>query len=298
MHSDAIAVICPAFPDLGRTVAGGVVLVDGVPVAASASGGDPVTPVTASALERVIPGSVHVRAGASDIMSRGGTDRFLVDGRTTEDLADLAATIDRLGPRVIAVGSAGLARALADRWRTGAAARVRPPHPTARRVLVAVNSLHPAAQEQVVQLLRTVPEACLVDPEDARLMNDRMTLEPGIRVVCPSVTPRPNHSAGTTTTLVRQVVAELASFRFDALVLVGGDGALAVLDELKAEGITITGSLSVGVPRGIVLGGLADGLPVVTRSGGFGDAGALVKTIRRLRNEPASLDSREQKEPQ
>jgi uncharacterized protein YgbK (DUF1537 family) len=50
---DAVVVICPAFPDLGRTVAGGVILVERVPVAASASGADPVTPVTDSAPEPV-----------------------------------------------------------------------------------------------------------------------------------------------------------------------------------------------------------------------------------------------------
>ena len=124
-----------------------------------------------------------------------------------------------------------------------------------------------------------------------------MTSEPSVRVVCPSLNGRPDLGSSTAT-LVRQVVDELGSRRYDALVLVGGDGALAVLDELGAKGITITGRLSAGVPRGVVIGGRADGLPIVTRSGGFGDAGGLVDTIRRLRNDPAATSPSEQKEPQ
>ena len=44
-HTGAGAVLCPAFPDQGRTVVGGQVLVDGVPVARTAAAADPVTPI-------------------------------------------------------------------------------------------------------------------------------------------------------------------------------------------------------------------------------------------------------------
>ena len=60
--------------------------------------------------------------------------------------------------------------------------------------------------------------------------------------------------------------------RTTALVLVGGDGAAAVLDRLDADGITIDGAIVPGCPTGIVVGGPADGLRLVTKSGGFGDA--------------------------
>jgi D-threonate/D-erythronate kinase len=32
-----------------------------------------------------------------------------------------------------------------------------------------------------------------------------------------------------------------------------------------------------GIPRGILRGGMFDGLPVATKSGGFGDADALIR---------------------
>ena len=289
VHPDAVAVICPAFPDLGRTVVGGVVHVQGTPVAASAAGADPETPVRDSALGRLVPGSVWL-GSASDIASGGGTDRFTVDARTNGDLAALASRIEGLGPRVVAVGSAGLARAMAARRRTATRTGPQSRPPAARRVLVAVNSIHPVAQEQVAQLLSTAPDARLAEPSGAAPGH-----EPSIRVVCSSALPTPSRTSATAT-LVRQVVDELRARRYDAMVLVGGDGALAVLDELQAKGIAITGRLSAGVPRGTVIGGLADGLPIVTRSGGFGDAGALLDTIRRLRDDPTDTSPPEQKE--
>ena len=289
VHRDALAVVCPAFPDLGRTVAGGAVLVDGVPVADSPAGADPVTPVRDSALGQMVPGGLWV-ASAGEISDRRGTDRFLVDARTNADLDDVAEMIDRLGPRVIAVGSAGLAQAMASRWRALSAARSAAHAPPAVRVLVAVNSMHPVARAQVAELLRTHPDARLAEPSEDRIAN-----EPGVRVVCtPALPTRDQRSA--TAGLVRQVVEALEPGRYDAIVLVGGDGALAVLDELHAQGIQVTGRLSAGVPRGVVIGGLADGLPIVTRSGGFGDARALVDTIHRLRNNPNATASPEQKE--
>jgi uncharacterized protein YgbK (DUF1537 family) len=85
-YDNAVAVVCPAFPDLGRTVVDGVVLVDGVPVGETAAGIDPVTPRTESDLLRIIPGSVR---GTLDTI---GSARIVVaDARTMSDLDMLAA---------------------------------------------------------------------------------------------------------------------------------------------------------------------------------------------------------------
>jgi uncharacterized protein YgbK (DUF1537 family) len=80
------------------------------------------------------------------------------------------------------------------------------------------------------------------------------------------------------------VAAELERQPYDALVLIGGDGALAVLDRLGAAQIEIVDNLAPGTPCGTVLGGTAHGLQVVTRSGGFGDVDALVHIVNRLRH--------------
>jgi uncharacterized protein YgbK (DUF1537 family) len=117
----------------------------------------------------------------------------------------------------------------------------------------------------------------------------------GVRLLCTQEAPAARaHSISAA--LAERVVDELQHRHYDALVSVGGDGALAILDRLRAKGIRITGRISAGVPQGVLIGGLADGLPVVTKSGGFGDGRTLVDIIRRIRNEPTRPIPPEQKD--
>jgi uncharacterized protein YgbK (DUF1537 family) len=78
---------------------------------------------------------------------------------------------------------------------------------------------------------------------------------------------------------------------FDALVLVGGDGAAAVLDRLGVEQIMINSAILPGTPDGRVVGGPAHGLRLVTKSGGFGGADALVTVVRLLRSDTLRRDA-------
>ena len=64
-----------------------------------------------------------------------------------------------------------------------------------------------------------------------------------------------------------------------SLVLTGGDTAATVLRALGAESIEIAGEMTLGVPWGILHGGLASGCVVVTKSGGFGSENALVDAV-------------------
>lgn len=274
----AIAVICPAYPDHGRTVSGAQVLVDGVPVAESPAAADPVTPVTVSALDQLIPGSVSVRADA--VAGQVPSRRIVVDAATNDDLALISLTIDRVGPRAIAVGAAGLAQAMAARW-FAPPAHPPLPYPTGQRILVAVSSLHQASHQQIERLLETVPGAARA-PARAEPHPNAADLV----VIATQAARAPWEQGSSSASLARRVAAELRQHPYDAMVLIGGDGALAVLDLLGATQLKILGEISAGAPLGIVIGGVADGLPVVTRSGGFGDAGALIDIIRRVRGEP------------
>jgi uncharacterized protein YgbK (DUF1537 family) len=271
-HPGSVAVICPAFPALGRTVVDGAVLVHGVPVAETAAADDPVTPVSQSRLDVLLPGAR--RAEPSDIDSlrqpavsppAGRADLLLVDAATDDDLARLAEVLEHAGPRAVAVGSAGLAAALAG---TAPGGQARPPVTPSRRVLVVVSSVHPQARQQAERLrMRTSSDG----DRDVELVT----------------TPTERAAAGEATALAaqlaEQVADRLAAGRFDALVLVGGDGAAAVLDRLQAQRVRIGSALVPGAPEGWIVGGPADGLRVVTKSGGFGDPDTLVTVVRRLR---------------
>ena len=90
-------VFAPAFPDAGRVTRNGVQYVDGVPVAESAYGRDPVHPARASRLSELVPSLVR--------------SAVLLDAETQADLDTHVAAIPELED-TLWVGSPGLAIAL------------------------------------------------------------------------------------------------------------------------------------------------------------------------------------------
>jgi D-threonate/D-erythronate kinase len=81
-----------------------------------------------------------------------------------------------------------------------------------------------------------------------------------------------------------RVAEQLLRHPYDAVVLVGGDGAAATLDRVGATTITVHAALAPGVPIGTISGGAAQGLHVVTKSGGFGDADSLIEIVDLLQS--------------
>jgi len=243
-YADARAIVCPAYPRMGRTVQAHRLFVQGEPVERTAIGRDPVTPVKTSDMNVLVPVSPSVT---------------IADAASDEALAVLAASIAAAGPSAIAVGSGGLAEALAGALTTPNApvesvARVRNP-----RVLLLVTSLNPVSHAQVAKLREVFPDVAVV-------------LAPAERVGNWSVAER---LAGEFSSLVERE-------RWDIVGLIGGDGARAALDRLGASGIRIIDSILEGIPFGVIAGGRADGMPVFTKAGGFGAEDALVKVIERL----------------
>jgi D-threonate/D-erythronate kinase len=265
-HRGAFAVLCPAYPAMGRTVEDGHVLVEGRPVHESAAGRDPVTPVTRSDLRDLVPGSA-VAAGPDLVAAIREVavdhDVVVVDAREQADLDRLAAAVAELGPDALPVGSAGLAAALARTWHEGGAAA--PPAVASLesgRVLVVVSSLHEVARAQVDELRAAttrdnLPVDLLVTPDE----NEDGAAEHRARAIA------------------REAAASLVAGRHGLLVLVGGDGAAQTLVALGATGIRVVDAPVEGVPVGTVVGGPHDGLLVATKAGGFGDPHTLTQLI-------------------
>jgi uncharacterized protein YgbK (DUF1537 family) len=74
----------------------------------------------------------------------------------------------------------------------------------------------------------------------------------------------------------------LAPVDIGALVLIGGDGARAVLSACEARSVLVFGAIEEGVPVGVIEGGAAAGLTVATKAGGFGQPDSLVTIVRQL----------------
>lgn len=260
----AYAVLCPAYPAMGRTVEGGHVIVHGVPVHESAAGDDAVTPVTESDLCAVVSGAVlaageDLAAAIREASLR--SDVVVVDARDQTDLDRLAAAVAEIGPDAIPVGSAGLAVALARVWRmTTQSAPRRVDMPEGSRSLVVVSSLHPVARQQVAEL----------GAQADRLAVDLLVTDP----------ERVDGAAEQRArTIGADAATALAGQKHGLLVLVGGDGAAQTLLALGATGIRVLDAPVEGVPLGTLVGGPYDGLPVATKAGGFGDAHTLTQLI-------------------
>jgi uncharacterized protein YgbK (DUF1537 family) len=311
VHPDAVAVICPAYPQMGRVIAEGSMSVNGVPLDQSGAGFDPVTPVTTAVLTELIPGAVPVAnrrnpvelAGALRVAA-ASSDRLVVDARDDADLRRLAEAVELLGTAAICVGSAGLARHLAEVWRpdgeprTGAGAAVA----VDGTVLVSATSLNEVSFDQISHLTTELGDRLvrhefsvdeLQDTAAARALGADLAGRTGARTEVVVVQPSPARVQGVDAASAARSIARglagvvggmVSSGRVGALVLVGGDGAQAALQELGAIALQVERQASEGVPLGRIVGGPAAGLPVVTKAGGFGSTTTIHDVIRAVRH--------------
>ncbi len=302
-----VAVVCPAFPDAGRTVSGGVLLVNGVPVHETGFRDDPVTPVRKSYLPALLSAVCPSVAALStdDLRDVGRMQSVLAssncvvaDAGTDSELEAIVRAVPDPAS-VLWVGSAGLVRAFG---LVHAGPRVAEPDETpgsASGVVVVVGSLNRVARQQLEVLQREaymapVPlnAAALLDNSSEGAMEGaiagaRSALLDGGGVVVYSTADRGfekmarAEAARRVAEALAEVVTGLSKEEvFDALVLTGGDTAVRVAQRLGATGVLLQGEIEPGVPVGTLIG--PKPYRVVTKAGGFGDAGTLLKAVQTL----------------
>jgi 4-phospho-D-threonate 3-dehydrogenase / 4-phospho-D-erythronate 3-dehydrogenase len=285
-----LAVVAPAFPATGRTVAGGRVLVAGEPVEARHPGRVPLlAQLDAAGLTVWLLDLDELRAGDPAALLAGavGTvDAVVVDALTADDLALTAAASS--GLPVLLAGSGGLAHHLTAPTGAHAQAPVTAGSPVAGPVLAVVGSRSEQAYAQCRALAAGLPavpvavtdgdggteraagelRAALAAGRDAVVF-----LDPGLAVE----PARAQEFAGA--------LAQVARAGLDAagaLVATGGETARAVLLAAGVHALTVDGESEPGVVRAHT----ADGLTVITKAGAFGDDGTLLRTARALRGTP------------
>lgn len=249
------AVATPAFPAQGRVVRGGSLVVHGRTV-----------------VDRVAD---HFPPGVR-----------VVDAVDAGDLLDVAR--DVLDRGAVAVGSGGLARALAD-----VLVVPRPPAPRSPAsappcgVLLVVGTAHPVTREQSRALLEHGALSVVVRPAGAPpVAAAAAALAEGRRVLLscdPGTDVDPDSAAAVALAeeIAGTVRAVIERAPAAALVLTGGATALAVACALDATELRLRREVSEGLPLGeLVIGDRR--LPVVTKSGGFGDENALIRAAEAL----------------
>lgn len=231
------AVVTPAFPALGRRVRDGHLHVDG--------------------LRETVDVAAKLRA---DGLGEAEEHCSFPDAATDEDLARVVEYGDRLKKRVLWVGSGGLASAVANRVCGPAWTPAEPP-PRSGPVIYFLGSTHTATMAQQRHLLDARPATLLHADKAKRLAHDSHSVVRIERGVTPA----------------ERVAALLESAHPAAIVASGGDTVSLVCGAIGARAIDLRGEIVPGLPWGLIVGCRLDGVPIATKSGGFGAPDALVR---------------------
>lgn len=243
------AVVCPAFPAMHRVVKQGYLHVT------TEADFAPIHMATHLSCRHCAAGEV----GAA--VARG--ERIVsVDADCDADLDRLAAEILALDGPILWAGSAGLASALARSLGVASWRAAKPQ--MAGPVLFCIGSDHAVTLAQQSALLAAGNTGFL----DYRAAREQIAeaLARGSHVYFR--VPRDPMAA-------EALCERIAGAPAAALVLSGGDTASLICRALGVESIDLWEELIPGVPRGVLRGGGFDGMPVVTKSGGFGNCDTL-----------------------
>lgn len=286
-------VIAGVLPEHGRTVANGIPLVGGQPLADSGlwhvenrRAPDSVQEAIGTLSSAGI-GVDHVRDGSlpghlAEALQE--TAAVIVDCETTADLDSVAgafaALVDAGSPRPVAlVGTGALARSLAQAMLPATAALAATPNTGSagpqRAILAVVGSASSTAAEQTSHLraagIPVFPAAeagaaarILGSGSTAALAADATTLR----------APADAHAE-----MQAAVAAALAAAPDADLVLTGGETARAVLERLGINELTPLQQIQ----HGVVISRTDDGRLVAAKPGTFGTATVLTEVIRTLR---------------
>ena len=294
-----LAIVCPAFPVMGRTVENGFLDVLGLPQFDS-KGIQVNLPLLLEEQTENPVGHIsldYIDAGVDIFVSRlsrvfdENTRIIACDAKTDSHLNTIVEATENSAHRVLLVGSGGLASAVANRI-----APVALPigessfHPVSRPILIVCGSLNEVSQRQVAQLGYTVSatmlgmgissksEAAMVDAGSSEIARGRDLV---LSWNDPSLIANSIDSAQTALDHVSQL-ATIASgivknSKPSALVIVGGETAYLTLQMLGTDSIEVQGEAMSGVPVGVIRGGAASGITLATKAGGFGGDQALAE---------------------
>jgi uncharacterized protein YgbK (DUF1537 family) len=307
----ACGLLAPANPPMGRSTRDGRVFVHGQPLeqtetwqldhtyadadlaAMTASVGLlairlPLTTV------RTDPRTLHATlAAAAERATRQAQAALVIADAETDD--DLSRLVEASGDHVgLFVGTGGLASALARRIPARERLPMRIPRSEAGAVIV-MGSLASASQAAARELrererVRHVcfaPETLLDEGRAAERAREAAriaeTLKDGDDVlveISAGATPDPDLGPSLARSLAECLWP--AMWNVSGLFATGGEIASALLVRWSVGGIVLLDEVEAGVSLGIIA--IHDTrIPIITKPGGFGDSGSLVRSLERLR---------------
>lgn len=314
--------LAPSYPEQGRAVKHGILLVDNVPVRETVFAQDPLTPVRESSVAAIVRGQTarktagislstleqgpdRVAAEVSALAARG-VELLIFDAMTSEHLAVVAAAGLAMDTRPLFAGSAGLAAALAkllpgsEKNTLSSGESLAPVEHiflicgSANRVTHAQTAELETAGVSVIRLGDNI-FSCADEAQTAAsaVLKALGTGAATLAMPLARIGDAGNMSEGLA---LSGAVADMAvsilrkldkAPRATALVMTGGETAYSVLDRLGG-GLALHAELSPGIALCTLTGGPWDGLRVVTKAGGFGMPGTLVAILNMLRHRKAA----------
>ncbi|MDW7674209.1 MAG: four-carbon acid sugar kinase family protein [Bacillota bacterium] len=308
-----IALLTPAFPGTGRMVRGGQLYLAGKKESVCN-----IVPVIQGQMKRSVV-SIKletVRGGVQQLVQEimalksNGSQVFVLDAVTEEDLITITQ-VTQLITNSVAVGAAGLAAFLPTAW--GYEPPVNRAVTKAETTLLIAGSQNQVTRRQMQSLLAQMEVPVVkvdtnailrgqgpaevqraIELANSFLNNQQLPQLVVISVDGLLVTEQEDaanevaitsyHSEDIAAAL-GQIARELVlRGQIHSIIATGGDTALHVCGALAANGIELITELLPGIPIGRLAGGIAKGMPIVTKSGGFGEPSAFVTVNTYLRN--------------
>ncbi len=251
----------PAFPEQGRIVLNGRLYVRGVPLEETEYVRE--LPVASSLIEEIL------KATSPDLMVGywGESNSDVLIAREVPDREALSRFFWEISSYRVMGGSAGLAMELAQ-WIGVEGGEV----PRAKGPILFVSGSENEVTIKQLEVLST--EIPVLGIDDSDMEKASIILRKGGDV---AIRFRLAELGPGTLEKIRQLFDKIGG-----LVVVGGETFRKLMEGTGADGVRIGEPPEQGLAAGWVVGGSLDGLPIVTKAGGFGTETTLVRVRRWL----------------
>ena len=314
----SIGFVAPSFPEQKRSLAGGIMMVDGNPLSLTEAAQDAVSPIHESHVHKILETQsrldiagialAHVASTFeklhAEVMreSLSGKGKLIIfDAVARKDLRNIAAVGFRMPEQPLWIGSAGLAREVAEQISTVSGPRPFPlENAETLHFLIVCGSASGVTHGQIRRLeqrgsvssfelnagmrsdesrresiLRTAEQMGeTLKQGHVLLKSPRERLEQRIDV------PVQMRITNDLAVMTRHALT-VSAMPVESLVLVatGGDTAMAIMQALDPGELHILGQVIQGIAMSRLAGGAYEGLRMVTKAGAFGEDDALEKII-------------------
>jgi len=312
-------IVSPAFPATNRLTLNGRQLVNGIPLEKTEFAKDAVNPVKDSHIPTLIKKQTRRKTELIDIskiregieplkrriqnLIKNGCEILVADAETEDDLRVIAKAA--LDSKILPCGSAGLAQGVSYWLASNLAKRIIVFSGSVNSVTL--NQIQVAEKSEKIKVFKPHLSEVLADWKKRKAEIDRLIEETkaafadGKDVILTLAKSRDNvlkiqQIAKNLKTDNLKVAEKILSFigeisseithkcKIVGLVLIGGDTAIKVMNAIGAYGIRVEEEFLPGIPFGKLLGGRLNGLPIITKAGGFGQEDTLMKAIEKLRH--------------